>query len=77
MRERDNYEMMMEQLEKFDVTERAKEQDAFIKKKEYLSELKNQMENVGSKMATKLDEMHKDKLMIDEIISGIKQEEIQ
>ncbi|CAL8125771.1 unnamed protein product [Orchesella dallaii] len=77
VRERDSYEMMLEQLEKFDQDERDKIQANFVKKKEYLTALKNQMEDVGSKMATKMDEMSKDKAMIDEIINTIKQEELQ
>lgn len=75
-RDYDQYLIMMEKLEKFDQDERDKEQAMFLKKKEYLSELKTQMDNVGHNQAAKLDELAQDKEMIDEIIATIKQEEI-
>lgn len=77
VRERDHYEMMLEQLEKFDQAENDKVQANFIKKREYLSELKTQMQDVGSKLASKTDEISKDKQMIDEILDSIKREELE
>lgn len=69
--------MMLEQLQKFDQAEKDKVQANFIKKREYLSELKTQMQDVGSKLASKMDEINKDKQMIDEILDSIKKEELE
>ena len=77
MRQQENYELLMEKLEKFDHDEMLKQQAEDQKKRDYNQALTNQLGDATSKMAKKLDEFQKDKAMIEEIVGTIEQEEIQ
>jgi len=77
MRQQESYDMLLEKLEEFDKDQDEKRRAEYKKKKEYYKALKNQLEDTTSKMAKKQNEFAKDKLMIDEIVETIQQEEIQ
>ena len=77
MRQQENYELLTEKLKKLDEEEEYKQLAEAQKKRDYNTALRNQLHDATSKLAKQLNEVQKDKEMVEEIVATIQQEEIQ